>query len=150
MSWRTPRVLLISAIFSPKTSNFCEIFGFVQFWLLLSGDWKGPKPSSCDEVSICHWNLNRISGHNFIKIYLLRAYISTHTFDMLCLLETYLDSSTSSDGDNLTIPDYDLYRVDHPSNVKHGEVCIYYKKFLPLKVIDFHYQESEAAVQRCS
>ena len=57
---------------------------------------------------------------NFIKISLLRTYVSTHNFDILCLSETYLDSSISSNDNNLTIPGYDLYRVDHPSNVKRG------------------------------
>ena len=52
----------------------------------------GPKPSSCDKFFICHWNLNSISSHNFIKISLLRAYVSTHNFDNLCLSDTYLDS----------------------------------------------------------
>ena len=32
-----------------------------------------PKPSSCDKFSICDWNLNSISAHNFIKICLLCA-----------------------------------------------------------------------------
>ena len=35
----------------------------------------GPKPNSCDCLSICHWNLNSISAHNFIKLSLLRDYI---------------------------------------------------------------------------
>ena len=35
----------------------------------------GPKPNSCDCLSICHWNLNSISEHNFIKLSLLRDYI---------------------------------------------------------------------------
>ena len=43
----------------------------------------GPKPSCCAKFSICHWNLNSISEHNFIKISLLRASFSTHNFDML-------------------------------------------------------------------
>ena len=33
----------------------------------------GPKPNSCDFLSICHWNLNSISAHNFIKLSLFRA-----------------------------------------------------------------------------
>ena len=89
--------------------------------ITLSGDNEknpGPKPSSCDKFSICHWHLNSISEHNFIKISPLRAYVSTHNFDILCLSETYLDSSISSNDNNLTIPGYDLYRADHPSNVK--------------------------------
>ena len=37
----------------------------------LSGDIEkdpGPKTSSCDKFSTCHWNLNSISAHNLIKI----------------------------------------------------------------------------------
>ena len=62
--------------------------------ITLSGDIEknpGPKPSSCDKFSICYWNLNSISAHNFIKISLLRGYVSTHNFGILCLSETYLD-----------------------------------------------------------
>ena len=103
----------------------------------------GPKPSSCDSFSICHWNLKSISVHNFIKISLLHAYVSTHHFDILCLLETYLDSHISSNDNNLTIPGYDLYIADHPSNVKlvgewRGGDCIY-RNFLLLKLIDIQY-----------
>ena len=80
--------------------------------ITLSGDIEkntGPKPSSCDKFSICNWNLNSISAHNFIKISLLRAYISTHNFDILCLSETYLDSNISSNNNNLTIPGDDIF-----------------------------------------
>ena len=80
--------------------------------ITLSGDIEkntGPKPSSCDKFSIYNWNLNSISAHNFIKISLLRAYISTHNFDILCLSETYLDSNISSNNNNLTIPGHDIF-----------------------------------------
>ena len=36
----------------------------------------------------------------------------------------------------LQIPGYTLIRSDPPSNTKHGEVCIYYRSSLPLKVIN--------------
>ena len=96
----------------------------------------GPKPNSCEYLSICHWNLNSISAHNFIKFCLLRAYISINKIDIICLSETYLDSSISSDNDNLELPGYNLVRADHPTNTKRGGVCIYYHNSLPLKVID--------------
>ena len=41
------------------------------------------------------------------------------------------------DNYNLEIPGYNLVRSDHPSNNKHGSVCIYYKAALPLRAIDF-------------
>ena len=85
-----------------------------------------PKPSSCDKFFICHWNLNSISAHNFIKISLLCVYVSTHNFDVLCLSETYLDSSVYSDDNNLTIPGYGLYKAHRPSNVKctRARACV--------------------------
>ena len=87
----------------------------------------------------CHWNLNSIWAHNFLKLSLLRAYITVHEFDVICLSETYLDSSILHDDVNLQISGYNLYREDHPLNVKLGGVCIYYKISLPLKIKNIHY-----------
>ena len=98
-----------------------------------------PKLSSCNKFSLCHWNLNSISVHDFIKLSLLRAYISIHNFDILCPSETYLNSTISSNNSNLIIPGYDLYRADHPSNVKRGGICIYFKNCLPLKVANIQF-----------
>ena len=92
-------------------------------------------PDSSQCFSICHWNLNSMSAHNYSKISLLTAYISIHDFDIICLSETYLTSTTDINDENLKIPGYIMYRVDHPSDVKRGGVCIYYKIMLPLKVL---------------
>ena len=92
----------------------------------------GPKCKATQTLSICHWNLNRICAHNFSKLSLLRAYVSIHKFDIICLSETYLDSSI--DDESLEISRYYLIRSDHPSNKTRGGICIYYKNFLPLKV----------------
>ena len=51
----------------------------------------------------------------------------------------YLDSSIAPDDDNLEISGYSLVRSDHPSNNKRGGVCVYYKNFLPLRVLDIQY-----------
>ena len=86
--------------------------------ITLSGDTEKnpePSPSSYDKFSICHWNLNSISAHISIKICLLHVYVST-------LSEAYLDSSISSNNNNLTIPSYDIYRADHPSTRKSSSV----------------------------
>ena len=58
--------------------------------------------------------------------------MSVHKFGIICLSETYLDSSV--DDESLEISGYYLIRSDHPSNKKRGGICIYYKNFLPLKV----------------
>ena len=36
----------------------------------------GPKRASTSNISICHWNLNSISAHNYTKLFLLKAYIT--------------------------------------------------------------------------
>ena len=116
-------------------------------WLYLiisniSGDTEknpGAKPNLCQSFSVCHWNSNSISAHNFLKLSLLRAYTTVHNFDVVCLSETYLDSSILHDDNNLQIPGYNLYRKDHPLNIKWGGVYIYYKISLPLKTKNIHY-----------
>ena len=85
----------------------------------------GPKHTSKASLSICHWNLNSISAHNSIKLSLLRAY---HKFDIICLSETYFNSSNSPDDETLEISRYNLVRSDHPLNSKRRGVCIYNKK----------------------
>ena len=85
-----------------------------------------PKPNSWKSFSICHWNLTSITTHNFIKVSLLTAYNSIQKFDIICLSETYLNSETLSNNENLDMPGYDLIRADHVSNTTRGRVCIYF------------------------
>ena len=109
---------------------------------MLSGDVEiNPGPlSNCKEYfSICLWNLNSISVHGYSKLFLLKAYIILHKFDIICLSETYLDSIIPIDDNKLQIPGYTLIRSDHPSNTKHGGVFIYYKSSLPLRIINIAY-----------
>ena len=49
----------------------------------------GPKRYSVKYLTICHWNLNSIATHNFIKVVLLKAYLSVHEMEIICLSETY-------------------------------------------------------------
>ena len=87
--------------------------GFCDSFIMLF-----PKaPASC---YICHWNLNIITAHNFIKVSLLIAYNSIGKCDAICLSKTYLDSSTILGDDNLEIPGYSLVRCDYSSNTKCG------------------------------
>ena len=81
-------------------------------------------------------NKIQITDHHYVKISFLKAYITVHKSDIICLSETYLDSSTRPDDDNLEIEGYDIARADHLTNNKRGGVCIYYKKCLPLKVLN--------------
>ena len=54
------------------------------------------------------WNLNSISVHNYVKFSSLRSDIAIHKFDIVCISETYFDSSTSSDDGNLEISVYNV------------------------------------------
>ena len=71
--------------------------------LLLCGDVElNPGPSakdsySCYNFSLCHWNLNSITAHDFSKVSLLEAFNAVHKFDIFCLTETYLDNTVPSD-----------------------------------------------------
>ena len=124
-----------------------HIFDIVFAWpcslfVMLSVDVEvnpGPKKKDKDCLSICHWNLNSISGYDYSKLFLLNSYNSLHKFDIICLSETYLDSNTPLNDDNLEISGYTLVRSDHPSNTKRGGVCLYYKNNLPLRVINIGY-----------
>ena len=103
--------------------------------IYLSGDIEtnpGPITNYAQGFKICHWNLNSIATDNFVKIPLLEAYAITHNFDIVCLSETYLDSSYSSDDPRLQLSGYSLVRADHPMDTKRGGVCIYYKEYISL------------------
>ena len=99
----------------------------------------GPKKKDKDCLSICHRDLNSISAYDYSKLFLLNSYNSLHKFDIICLSETYLDSNTPLDDDNLEISGCTLVRSDHQSNTKRGGVCLYYKNNLPLRVVNICY-----------
>ena len=48
----------------------------------------GPKPSSIKCFSICLWNLNSITSHDFLKVELLTEYHVMHKFDTICISES--------------------------------------------------------------
>ena len=112
----------------------------IHIFLQCHGDIKlnpGPRKLKINSFSICHWNLNSLTAHNFSKLTQLIAYNSIYKHDFICLSETYLDSSIP---DNLIdIEGYKLIRADHPDNIKKEGVCIYYKESLPVQVINQHY-----------
>ena len=63
----------------------------------------GPQNSVSKCLPIYHLNLNSISAHDYSKLFLLKAYVSVHKFDIICLSETYLDSTVPLDDDSLVI-----------------------------------------------
>ena len=89
------KIIFIWTLFPAFVS--CNLLRWVYILLItLSGDIElnpGPKSKAEQTLSVCHWNLNSICEHNFAKLSLLRAYVSVQKFDIICLSETYLDSS---------------------------------------------------------
>ena len=95
------------------------------------------RPRLLNSFSFCHWNLNSIAACNFIKMSLLQTYKAIHRFDIIYLSETYLNNSLyTDDDDQLAFSGYNLIRADNANNTKRGGVCIYYRKFLPVKIIN--------------
>ena len=108
--------------------------------LLKHGDIEinpGPEENRSKSFSCSHWNVNSILGHN--KLSLLTAYNSALIYDLICLTETYLDSTVHPN--NLLINGYKLVRSDHPDNVKRGGVCLYFRENWTLQLVDTPYIE---------
>ena len=108
--------------------------------LLLLGGNVHPNPGPTRKkdkdynFSLCSWNVNSISVNNFSKLSLLSSYNSIYRYDLICLSETFLDSSFSTDDDRLSLDGYDLIRADHPQDIKRGGVCVYIKNSLGAKI----------------
>ena len=88
---------------------FCS---FAFLLLLKHGDVEinpGPKKKEARFFSCFHWNVNSILAHN--KLSLLEAYNTVHKYDILCISETYLDSSVSLDDTTLSLPVIILFNL---------------------------------------
>ena len=78
----------------------------------------GPRRNPCLSLSICHWNLNSLTAHNYLKVSLLRVCVDITKFDVACLSETHLDSSNLYGDDNFNLPGYNVVSVNDPSNTR--------------------------------
>ena len=50
-----------------------------------------------------------------------------------------MDSTFSSDSEDINIKGYKLVRADNPNNIKGGGVCTYFIESLPVQVMPNHY-----------
>ena len=99
----------------------------------------GPnKTNSSCKFSVCYWNLHSLAAQNFEKVGLLEAFNSINKFDIICVSESYLDSTFSSDRKDINIKGYKLVRADNPNNIKRGGVCAYFRESLPVRVMPNH------------
>ena len=100
---------------------------------------QGPKTNSSSKFSACHWNLNSLASHNFEKVRLFEAYNTINKFGIICVSESYLASTFSSDSEDTNIKGYKLVRADHSNNTKRGGVCAYFGESLPVWVVPNHH-----------
>ena len=88
-----------------------------------------------------NWNLNSIVKNDFERVQLIEAHNSLFNYDLISLCETSLN-------DSVEIPDpllkeYTFLAANHPDNVSHGGVGLFYKNSLPLKYrSDLSFDES--------
>ena len=82
--------------------------------------------------TFCLWNLNGLTAHDSIKISLLQAYVTQHSYDTICLSEVFLNSFICGSDTRISIDRCNLIRCGHPNDSKRGSVCIYYKEHIPL------------------
>ena len=100
------------------------------FLLMLCGDIEsnpGPTPMS-QNLSVCYWNLNGIAAHNYTKLSQLLTYNAVYNYDVICLGETFLDSSYLNDDQLLKLPGYQLIRADCPNNKEKVELLCFTRK----------------------
>ena len=72
---------------------FCK--KLIELLLILSGDIEqnpGPEKEK-SHITFCHWNLNGLMAPNFLKVSSLQTLAVTNDYDIICLTETFLDSS---------------------------------------------------------
>ena len=91
-----------------------------------------PSPRRFSFIKFCYWNLNGLAAYDFVKMPLLEALFMTHNFEIICLSETFLDSSIDISDARININGYSLLRTHHHSNTRRGGVCMYYKNHLPV------------------
>ena len=76
------------------------------------------------------WNLNSITTNNYERIRLLEAHNSIFDYDLISVCETNLNDSLVPKVPVLN--GYTFEPANHPGNVTHGGVGIFYKTSLPV------------------
>ena len=108
-------------------------FGYYAFnsnriLLLESGNIEtNPGPKMSLFINFLNWNLNGIAIHDFVKIFLIEAFITAQNFDIVCLSVTFSDSTIDIIDTRINLNVYSLLQADQPSKTKHGVISMYFK-----------------------
>ena len=88
-----------------------------------------------------YWNLNSLTKDNFHRVDLIEAHNSIFNYNLISVCETNLNDSVSLP--ETLLNDYIFESANHPSNVKHGGVGLFYKNSLPINIRrDLSFEES--------
>ena len=60
-----------------------------------------------------YWNLNGIAAHYFVKVPLIEAFIKAKNIDIICVSETFLDSTIPVNEERRYIKGYSMIRCLH-------------------------------------
>ena len=94
-----------------------------------------PRGKCSQYFSFYHWSLHSLPAHNYAEVPLLQAFNTLNKFDLICLSETYFDSSISIEEKSLIIDDYKVLCAEHPRYTRRGWVCIYHKEAISVQVL---------------
>ena len=116
-------------MFGKSLKNVKDYFNHIAFWylfvnsihlLIICGDVEqNPGPKNKKYLSLCNWNLNSLKA--------LKAFNATKKFDFICLSESYLDSTISSEDSSLS----QMIKI-------WSVLCIYYIETIPPKIIQIN------------
>ena len=101
---------------------FCFFFTLPYIFVLLKchGDielYPGPENfNKKNFLSICHWNFNSLTAHDFSKLTQLKVCNSAYRHDFICPSGTCFDSTTPVS--LLEIGEYKLVLADHLNNIR--------------------------------
>ena len=88
-----------------------------------------------------NWNLNLLTKDNFHRVDLIEAHNSIFKYNLISVCETNLDDSVELP--ETLLNDYTFVSANHPLNIKHGGVGLFYKNYLPTTVRrDMSFDES--------
>ena len=108
-----------------------------QLLLILANDIHlnpGPRGYQNGFLKFMNYNLNSLAKDNFSRVQLLEAHNSIFDYDIISLCETGLNSSNESLVPK--IEGYTFLSANHPDDVTHGGVGVYYKDSLPVILRD--------------
>ena len=80
---------------------------FVVLSLLRLGDVEiNPGPKKLSVIKFYHWNVNGLAAYGFLKVPLIETFITTDNCDVICFLETVLDSTVFKLYENIAATHY--------------------------------------------